>query len=169
MVVSVRRVSTLFRSLSIVIAAITVGRTSLRHPGPTGGPVDIVLQPYAGTGLRTVMVTLGDSSTSFIFDTGAGFTVITPDEAAAADCTPFGRLVGFRADGQQIALPRCGPARLRIEDSDAVGEVGVFDLKALLGQGAPPSAVSSASCRSGIGRSPWISRMTASPSKRPEA
>lgn len=129
----------MFRSLSIVIAATTVGLSPLHRPGHSENPVDISLQPYAGTALRTVIVTIGDSSRSFILDTGAGFTVITPDETVAAGCTPFGRVVGFRADGQQLAMQRCGPARLHIGGYDAVGEVGVFDLKALLGPGAPPT------------------------------
>ncbi|MDE3216732.1 MAG: nuclear transport factor 2 family protein [Gemmatimonadota bacterium] len=101
-------------------------------------PHEIELHPYAGTDLRTVTVAIGDSTRPFIFDTGAGFTVIAPDETGAAGCTPFGRVVGFRADGQQMAMPRCGPVRLGIGGYAARGEVGVLDLSPLLGKGAPP-------------------------------
>ncbi len=129
-----RTVFAVLRSLIPLLATIAFG------PGPTAPPAPIVihLHPYAGTDLRTVTVRLGDSARPFIFDTGAGFTVITPGETAAAGCTPFGRIVGFRADGGQIAQRRCGPVRLRIEGYAAIGEVGVFNLDSLLGKGAPP-------------------------------
>lgn len=122
------------RALTLLLSMIAVGPRLPARPGP----IVIPLQPYAGTDLRTVAVVLGDSARPFIFDTGAGFTVITPDETDAARCTPFGRIVGFRADGQQIAMQRCGPVRLGIGGYQAAGEVGVFDLSALLGKGAPP-------------------------------
>ncbi len=124
----------MLRSLIPFVATIAFGH----HPHPRPGPIVLHLHPYAGTDLRTVTAVLGDSARQFIFDTGAGFTVITPGETAAAGCAPFGRIVGFRADGGQIALRRCGPVRLHIGGYAVTGEVGVFDLDSLLGKGAPP-------------------------------
>lgn len=106
--------------------------------GRMEAPVAIPLRSYAGTDLRTASVQVGAESRPFIFDTGAGFTVITPDELDEAGCTPFGRVVGFRADGQPVALKRCGPVRLSIGGFAATGEVASFNLDSLLGKGAPP-------------------------------
>ncbi len=105
-----------------------------QHPGP----IVLSLQPYAETGLRTVTVRIGSERKPFFFDTGAGFTVIEPDETADAGCKPFGRMVGFRATGQRLAISRCGPVHLDVAGFDAVGEVGVLDLSPLLGGSAPP-------------------------------
>ena len=105
---------------------------------PAGRPIRLALHPYGGTTLRTVDVTVGGEVRPFILDTGAGFTVIDPDEVGKAGCSPFGRVVGFRADGQEVTLKRCGPVTLDIAGYRARGEVGVFNLDALLGKGAPP-------------------------------
>ncbi|MGH7690155.1 MAG: hypothetical protein ACREN3_11170, partial [Gemmatimonadaceae bacterium] len=104
----------------------------------TNGPLTVALGPYAGTALRTVDVAVGPHTRPFIFDTGAGFTVLTPDEVADAGCTPFGDVVGFRADGQRLSMQRCGPVDLEIGGYTVRREFGVFDLNALLGKGAPP-------------------------------
>ncbi|MGH7690647.1 MAG: aspartyl protease family protein, partial [Gemmatimonadaceae bacterium] len=102
------------------------------------GPLTIALRPYAGTALRTVDVVVGQHTRPFLFDTGAGFTVLTPDAVADAGCTPFGEVVGFRADGQRLNMQRCGPVPLRLGGYETTEEIGVFDLNALLGKDAPP-------------------------------
>ncbi|MDE3154315.1 MAG: hypothetical protein KGN76_04395 [Acidobacteriota bacterium] len=125
-----------------LIRLLLVGGTAMlalaASPPPARTPVELVLRPYASTTIRTVDVAVGRKTFPFIFDTGGGFTLIQPDEVHDAGCSPFGRVVGFRADGQQIALPRCGPVALDIGGYRSRVEVGVFDLGALLGKGAPP-------------------------------
>jgi Aspartyl protease len=105
---------------------------------PAAQPVALPLRPYATTALRTVNVTVGGRQTPFIFDTGAGFTVIDTTELAAAGCAPFGRVTGFRADGHRITMSRCGPVTLGMGRYAVTGEVGILDLGSLLGNGAPP-------------------------------
>lgn len=100
-----------------------------------GAPVDLVLRPYIAT-LRTVAVTVGNETLPFLFDTGGGFTVLTPEVARGAGCTPFGRLSGFRSSGERLDLPRCGPVKLVVGDVPLVGEVAVLDVMRLL-EGAP--------------------------------
>ncbi|HEY1890109.1 MAG TPA: aspartyl protease family protein [Steroidobacteraceae bacterium] len=102
------------------------------------GPIQLTLQPYANTDLRTVEVTVNGHEMPFIFDTGAGITGLTPDAAHYAGCTPFGQDTGFRADGGKIVLSRCGPVTLAIEGYRATGEVAEFDIMKMLGKGAPP-------------------------------
>lgn len=65
-------------------------------------PVQLMLRPYGHTALRTVEVTVNGHESPFIFDTGAGMTVVTPEEARYAGCTPFGQVTGFRADGGKV-------------------------------------------------------------------
>jgi hypothetical protein len=107
------------------------------HPAGAG-PIQLTLRPYANTVLRTVEVTVNGHEMPFIFDTGAGITVLTPAEARYAGCTPFGQMTGFRADGGRIVSSRCGPVTLAIGGYRATGEVAEFDLLKLLGKSAPP-------------------------------
>lgn len=104
----------------------------------SAGPVQLTLRPYANSDLRTVEVTVNGHEMPFIFDTGAGITVLTPQMARYAGCTPFGQITGFRADGGKIVSSRCGPVTLAIGSYRVTGEVAEFDLLKLLGKGAPP-------------------------------
>ena len=96
------------------------------------------LKPYAGTDLRTVDVTVGGQSSPFIFDTGGGLTILTPEQIKNAGCAPFGQVVGFRADGSKLTMHRCGPVIIEIGGYRVREEVEPFDLMSLLGKGAPP-------------------------------
>lgn len=100
--------------------------------------VQLKLDPYANTDLRTVQVTANGHQSPFIFDTGAGLTVLTPEYARYAGCSPFGLDTGFRADGGKVTSARCGPATLEIGRYRVDREVAEFDLMKLLGKGAPP-------------------------------
>lgn len=95
-------------------------------------PIVIPLHAYADTSLQTVQVTLDGKAVPFLFDTGGGLTFVSPDAAKALGCQPFGQATGFRADGEKIAFPRCGPTEISIGDYRAQGEVGVFDLMAMI-------------------------------------
>ncbi|HEV2271904.1 MAG TPA: aspartyl protease family protein [Steroidobacteraceae bacterium] len=101
-------------------------------------PVQLTLRPYANTELRTLQVTVNGHESPFIFDTGAGMTVLTPEEVRYAACTPFGQVTGFRADGGKVISARCGPVTLTVADYRVEREVAEFDLAKLLGKGAPP-------------------------------
>lgn len=101
-------------------------------------PIQLTLSPYANTDLRTVDVTVNGHEAPFIFDTGAGMTVLTPEEGRYAGCTPFGQVTGFRADGGRVTASRCGPVTLKVGDYRVDREVAEFDLSKLLGKGAPP-------------------------------
>lgn len=101
-------------------------------------PIQLTLRPYANSDLRTVEVTVNGHDSPFILDTGAGVTVLTPEETRYAGCTPFGQVTGFRADGGKVTSSRCGPVTLAIEGYRVDREVAEFDLDKLLGKGAPP-------------------------------
>ena len=101
-------------------------------------PIQLTLSPYANSDLRTVKVTVNGHESPFIFDTGAGETVLTPEETRYAGCKPFGQVTGFRADGGKVTSSRCGPVTLAVEGYRVDREVAEFDLDKLLGKGAPP-------------------------------
>lgn len=114
-------------------------------PGPVavhGQATTVRLSDYVA-GLRTVDVRIGDSSETrpFLFDTGGGLTILTPDAASEAGCKPFGRLTGFRSDGARLDGPRCDLVHLQIGGQPLEVEAGVFDLMALLGNTPPISGL----------------------------
>jgi hypothetical protein len=95
-------------------------------------PIVIPLHTYADTPLQTVQVTLDGKAVPFLFDTGGGLTFVSPEAAKSLGCQPFGQATGFRADGEKISFPRCGPTEFPIGDYRAEGEVGVFDLMVMI-------------------------------------
>lgn len=110
----------------------TAAQTDAALAGPGPRPVVLSLEPYAGSSLKTVGVTVGDKTIPFLLDTGGGITVVTPEVVDALGCEPFGQMTGFRADGTEIRARRCGPTELRIGAYRAAGEVGVFDLMGMI-------------------------------------
>ncbi|HSN86086.1 MAG TPA: hypothetical protein VL025_04975 [Thermoanaerobaculia bacterium] len=143
-----------FRSLTILAlctavaaTACTANRPSPVPTGSSGGPAAraavsptvLTLEPYFAN-LKTVNVRVGGETLPFLFDTGGGVSLITPDVAKVAGCEPFGRLTGFRASGERLDAQRCGPIELSLGAADPVvlhGEVAFFDLASIM-RGAPP-------------------------------
>ena len=117
----------------VVISAVALA-SPLHAAGrtPQARPIVIPLHAYADTPLQTVQVDVHGKTVPFLFDTGGGLTFVTPDVTTSLGCQPFGQATGYRADGEKIAFPRCGPADLRIGDYDTNDEVGVFDLMAMI-------------------------------------
>lgn len=101
-------------------------------------PVAVLdLAPYVA-GLLSVTVAVGDTTYPFIFDTGGGLTLVTPEVAEALGCVPFGRTVGFRHDGEAVEASRCPPVALDIAGwRPPAGELAVWDLMALVPEGLP--------------------------------
>ncbi len=96
-------------------------------PGPTWA-----VKPFVGP-LRQVDVEVAGAGRTFLFDTGGGLTVISPEVAEALGCTPTGRLVGFRMTGERIAMPYCRDVALTVAGQAlTVPTVGVMDLNALM-------------------------------------
>jgi hypothetical protein len=113
----------------------------LARPAPAAGGLAsdeiLSLKPYVA-GLRTLDIEVGGRTLPFILDTGGGISVLTLETARAVGCTPFGRGVGFRHDGRQIAVQYCDGVELRLGGRQTADrDVAVFDLATLLGD-APP-------------------------------
>lgn len=140
------RVTVRFAVLLVAAAALAA---LAQRPGSPAGPTPagpsaaqpaaIGLSTWAGL-LRSMTVTVAGAARPFIFDTGGGETMITPDVAAAIGCTPYGRAIGFRAGGDRVAFQYCDDVVLRLGDVAIAHErVGVFDLTSLLPAGLPPA------------------------------
>jgi len=114
---------------------------AITEPKGDGEPITLALDPYVGR-LVTVTIGVGDGSYRFLFDTGGGWTTVTPKVAGDAGCVPFGRLVGFRMSGEKVPTRKCGRHALVLADTAlrdvaVLDDVGVFDIMALLPEGVP--------------------------------
>jgi len=100
--------------------------------------ITIPLRKYQGQ-LRFIRLEAGGDSADFLFDTGGGWTLISPRLAERTRCNPSGRIVGYRMTGERLDVPVCGsPVSLGLGDwrADSIG-VGEFDLMKLLPAGWP--------------------------------
>jgi hypothetical protein len=99
--------------------------------GQTAAPVAVIsLQSYApGTTLLTVKASVGGHDGTFLFDTGEGVSLISPDLAQKTACKPWGQLTGFRLTGERIDSPHCDNMTFEMAgQSFAAPTAGVFDL-----------------------------------------
>jgi hypothetical protein len=97
----------------------------------TGGnaqPVEIKLDHDALGRAPTVKVQIGSKTLPFMFDSGGGVTIITPDVAREIRCTPFGQITGYNAGGTRIDMKRCDDVEMKIGDFSARIDVGVLDV-----------------------------------------
>ena len=69
----------------------------------------------------------------FLLDTGEGVTAITPEFAATVGCKPWGRISGFRMNGERLDMPRCDDLVFELGGHRFKAPiVGVFDIMHLL-------------------------------------
>lgn len=116
--------------------AVTPAAPAATVPLLPSEPVELALRPFLGE-VKTIAAGGAPASLPYIFDTGGGLTVVTPEEARRLGCEPFGLLTGFRASGERLDMPRCGPVRLQLGGQVVEDEAGVLDVNALIGPGAP--------------------------------
>ena len=94
----------------------------LGHPTPT---------------MRTVRVAVAGDTLDFLFDTGGGVTVISPEVAAKLGCVPSSRNVGFRMTGQMLSGPYCHDVPLSVGGIALHDDAGVMDFAKILSPNAP--------------------------------
>lgn len=87
--------------------------------------------------LRTIRVRVGPDSADYLFDTGGGVTVISPQDSALLGCTPGGRGFGVRLTGEVLSGRTCANVTLGVGPFSVTTDAGVMDLAKLLGPGAP--------------------------------
>ncbi|MGB7266410.1 MAG: hypothetical protein WBC92_12915 [Terracidiphilus sp.] len=74
----------------------------------------------------------------FLFDTGGGISVLSPQFAGFSGCTAWGQVTGFRMSGERMDLKRCDNvtfevAGAQLEDSTT----GIFDIMGLVQEKTP--------------------------------
>ncbi len=105
--------------------------------GPAHAEAVVPLETYVGK-LKQVRVTIAGGERQFLFDTGGGYTLISPAIAQALGCVPSGRIAGFRMTGERFDTPLCRRVRFSIGTLTSQTETaGVFDLMALLPKELP--------------------------------
>lgn len=92
---------------------------------------EIELFPIKGA-LRGVDVEIAGKTHRFIFDTGGGVNIISPEVARAIGCKPFGRITGFRMNGQRLDFPQCEGVELSLSNLSVITNSAVFEISSLL-------------------------------------
>jgi hypothetical protein len=102
-------------------------------------PVTIALQPFLDQDhLALTLDAPGDGKALFMFDTGGGVTLVSPDFARRLGCKPWGRVTGFRMRGDRLDLPRCDGAALTLGGKTRkLPSALVLDLARFLPKDAP--------------------------------
>lgn len=87
----------------------------------------------------SISAVVGGKERTFLFDTGEGITMISPQVAADLNCEPWGNIVGFRMLGERFEAPRCDAVNFNMagEMFHAPNTV-VYDLSKISGDDAPP-------------------------------
>ncbi len=100
--------------------------------GPLALAQTITMEP-AVDGLLTVHATVNGHEGTFLFDSGSGFSSISPQFAALVGCRPWGQITGFRMTGQRLDMQHCDQVTFHLGNrSFAPTTVGVFDIAKLL-------------------------------------
>lgn len=96
--------------------------------------VDSVPFHYQGH-MLAVPVVVGDAETTFIFDTGIGVSLISPELAAQVSCVPLGETyTGRRMSGQAVTVPMSTLSSLKLGHHTIENmAIGVFDLAGIAG------------------------------------
>lgn len=106
-------------------------------PVPDSGEA-VPLSLYQGKQFTIEAVVAGRPRT-FLFDTGEGLTMITPELAKAVGCEPWGNITAFRMLGERLDTKRCDDVSFRVGASSYVApSVIVYDLAEIAGKDAPP-------------------------------
>ncbi len=127
--------------LGLLVSVLCASATGAFAMDPAGLPplvVPTLALPGGGTGLRA---SVAGHTGLFLFDTGAGVTLVTPATAALAGCRPWGQVTGFRATGERMAMPRCDDVQLAIGGRQfVVPTASLLDLQPMMGPDMPTLA-----------------------------
>lgn len=90
-----------------VVASVVLPFVARAQKAASVKPVAVVpMEAFLGRGL-TVTAKVNGVEGTFLFDTGAGLTHISPGMATKIGCKPWGRMTGFTMQGQRIESQHC--------------------------------------------------------------
>ncbi|RNI31517.1 aspartyl protease family protein [Rufibacter latericius] len=97
----------------------------------------IPLEKYAGN-LKAVQVVVQGKPYRFLFDTGGGETIISPEVAKALSKTPYGQIPAYRMTGEKVVFQKCDSVELLLNGQRLFqNQVAVWDLMRILPAGLP--------------------------------
>lgn len=121
--------------ISVGVTAFLIACSGSSEEEPS---ISLSLEPYVGR-LVVLPVVLDGDTLSFLFDTGAGETLITPAVAERIGCIPRGRTLGFRMSGEPVEFAYCADVILDFAGrSWSHDQIGVWDIGAILPADWPP-------------------------------
>ena len=86
---------------------------------------------------KIIRATINGREGVFLFDSGGGVTLVTPEFAEAIGRKPWGKIVAYRMTGQRVDMARCEDVTLDIAGlRQHLPIIGVFDLMSLCPPGA---------------------------------
>lgn len=100
-------------------------------------PIELKLERPAGKVL-TIKAQVGAKTYSFLFDSGGGATVITPEVVQEIGCKPLGRGVGFRASGERLEGSRCENIHFQMGNFSTITDTGIYNVMAFFDAETPP-------------------------------
>lgn len=122
--------------LAIACVALFAGCAHVANPSMQAKAQLIPLAQYVEQ-LRKIEVVIGGKPHDFLFDTGGGYTLISPEVQEALGCAPSGKLTGFRVRGERLDFQKCGEIEIRIGERTFNVQAGLFDINALLPDALP--------------------------------
>jgi hypothetical protein len=101
-------------------------------------PVEIVLGHKELGKAPTISVEIKGKTYPFMWDSGGGVTIITPDVAKDLGCEPFGQITGFNAGGDRIDMKRCDAVTMNVGGFQNKIDTGVLEIMPFFGPNTPP-------------------------------
>ncbi len=96
------------------------------------GQKEIILEHYFRS-LKSVKVKIDGKPYRFLFDTGAGITMVSPEIAIKTGKMIYGNNTGFRMSGEKVEIKLCDSLNIKIGGINFFHPyVGVFDMMRLL-------------------------------------
>src|SRR5690242_14350552 len=93
----------------------------------TAGAQAEVIALHRGPGhLRTITVRAGGRDAEYLFDTGGGVTVISPEDSAALGCVAGGKSFGVRLTGEALSGRLCANVPLTVGSIESRTDAGVM-------------------------------------------
>lgn len=91
-----------------------------------------------GKTMKQLEVLIGGTTYPFLFDTGGGDTIITPELAATACKQVYGKVVGYRMNGEMATYRKCDGIDMKIGNTELFHPtVAVLDVMSYLPSIAP--------------------------------
>ena len=92
----------------------------------------IPLENYFRT-LKSVKVEIENKTYNFLFDTGGGITMVSPEIVKEINKSTYGNSVGFRMNGEKVESILCDSVNIKIGGIDFLhSSVSVFDIMSIL-------------------------------------